>query len=132
MFEKALKTLRLNREAGMEEVRKAYVKMAQRYPPEHFPEKFKEIKKAYEQLSMCWSALEPLIKNIAYSKTQSQMLYAILQEAIQAAEENDSGEQAVDFWELEPLLNAESHTKELKLVLQEICNEGLIYADGEE
>ena len=38
MLETAYKTLRLDRQAGPEEVRAAYVRLDRRYPPEHFPE----------------------------------------------------------------------------------------------
>ncbi|MFA6810886.1 MAG: hypothetical protein WCR47_07500 [Desulfoplanes sp.] len=52
MFENARKTLRVGPNATHNEVRKAYIKMVRRYPPEHFPEKFLAIKKAQETLNM--------------------------------------------------------------------------------
>ena len=52
MFEQACKTLRVSPNATHNEVRKAYIKMVRRYPPEHFPEKFLAIKKAQESLNM--------------------------------------------------------------------------------
>ncbi len=131
MFEKALKTLRLHRGAEMEEVREAYVRLTRRYPPEHFPEKFKEIKRAYEQLSLHWSALVPLTKEIALSETPAQLVQTIMQEALQVAEKKqDQGDPALlDAWELEPILRSNAYKSELKNVLEEIREQGLEYAD---
>ena len=52
MFEKACKLLRVAPDATPDEVRKAYVKMVRRYPPEHFPDKFMQLRKAQEQLGL--------------------------------------------------------------------------------
>ena len=43
--------LKVSPEAGDIEIKKAYVSMVRRYPPEKAPEKFKEIRKAYETLT---------------------------------------------------------------------------------
>ncbi len=42
--------LGIDRRATVAEIKKAYFKMVREYPPEEQPEKFKEIRKAYEQL----------------------------------------------------------------------------------
>ena len=52
MFEKACKTLRVGGDATPDEVRKAFVKMVRRYPPEHFPDRFIQLRKAQEQLNL--------------------------------------------------------------------------------
>jgi hypothetical protein len=52
MFERARKTLKTARDAGPEAVRQAYVRLVRRYPPEHFPEKFIELREAYQQLTL--------------------------------------------------------------------------------
>ncbi|MDR1978807.1 MAG: DnaJ domain-containing protein [Synergistaceae bacterium] len=52
MIESAYELLRVSREAGPEEVRQAYVRLVRRYPPEHFPEKFASIRRAYQQLTL--------------------------------------------------------------------------------
>ncbi|MFO7875860.1 MAG: DnaJ domain-containing protein, partial [Desulfovermiculus sp.] len=65
MLEKDCAVLRVSRDADMETVRKAFVKLSRRYPPEHFPEKFKEIKKAYDRLSLNPSSISSLVKDLA-------------------------------------------------------------------
>jgi hypothetical protein len=52
MIESAYATLRVARDASPEEVRKAYIHLVRRYPPEHFPEKFASIRQAYLQLTL--------------------------------------------------------------------------------
>lgn len=42
--------LGVERKAGLGEIKKAYFKLVREYPPEEQPEKFKEIRTAYEQL----------------------------------------------------------------------------------
>ena len=53
MLEAAYSLLRVGKNASPEDVRKAYVRLVRRYPPEHFPEKFTELRKAYQQLTLC-------------------------------------------------------------------------------
>ena len=131
MFEKSLQVLRLQRGADMEEVRKAYIKLTRRYPPEHFPEKFKEIKRAYEQLSLKWSALEPLVKDMGMSESKAQLMQTIMQEALQVAESKQEGKDSgmMDAWDLVPVLHSRQYTDELMSVLEEISGQGLEYAD---
>jgi hypothetical protein len=52
VIESAYATLHLTRDASPDEVRKAYVHLARRYPPEHFSEKFASIRWAYQQLTL--------------------------------------------------------------------------------
>jgi DnaJ-class molecular chaperone len=42
--------LGVDRKASLGEIKKAYFKMVRLYPPEESPEKFKEIRKAYEDI----------------------------------------------------------------------------------
>ncbi len=42
--------LGIDRRAALTDIKKAYFKMVRAYPPEEQPEKFKEIRQAYEQL----------------------------------------------------------------------------------
>jgi hypothetical protein len=62
MFEQARKTLKTARDAGPEEVREAYVRLVRRYPPEHFPEKFVDIRRAYQQLTLDDDFIEEFAK----------------------------------------------------------------------
>ncbi|MDR1621257.1 MAG: hypothetical protein LBS00_02655 [Synergistaceae bacterium] len=50
MIESSYDLLRVPRDVGPEEVRQAYVRLVRRYPPEHFPEKFASVRRAYQQL----------------------------------------------------------------------------------
>jgi curved DNA-binding protein CbpA len=43
-------TLGLDRRAGPEEIKRAYFQLVRQYPPEQAPEKFQEIRAAYEVL----------------------------------------------------------------------------------
>jgi curved DNA-binding protein CbpA len=52
MIESSYALLRVPRDAGPEEVRQAYVRLVRRYPPEHFPEKFASLRRAYQQLTL--------------------------------------------------------------------------------
>ena len=42
--------LGVDRKAGLGEIKRAYFKLVREYPPEEQPEKFQEIREAYEQL----------------------------------------------------------------------------------
>jgi curved DNA-binding protein CbpA len=44
------RTLGVSHDAGQEEIRAAYLKLLRAHPPEKEPEKFKEIRTAYERL----------------------------------------------------------------------------------
>ena len=52
MIESAYETLKVGRNTTPDEVRRAYVRLVRRYPPEHFPEKFASFRKAYQQLTL--------------------------------------------------------------------------------
>jgi curved DNA-binding protein CbpA len=52
MIEAAYELLRVPRDADPQEVRQAYVRLVRRYPPEHFPEKFASLRRAYQQLNL--------------------------------------------------------------------------------
>jgi curved DNA-binding protein CbpA len=69
MIESAYATLRLTRDASPEEVRKAYVHLVRRYPPEHFPEKFASIRRAYQQLTLDDDFVEDVFRRIGDEST---------------------------------------------------------------
>ncbi|MDR2174413.1 MAG: J domain-containing protein [Synergistaceae bacterium] len=62
MIESAYEILRVSRGASPEEVRAAYVKLVRRYPPEHFPEKFTVLRKAYAKLCLGDDYLQGLLE----------------------------------------------------------------------
>lgn len=58
MFEKCARTLRVSPEATPEEVRQAFVKLARRYPPEHFPKKFVVFKECADIMNLDEEAIQ--------------------------------------------------------------------------
>lgn len=122
MLEQALKLLRLPRDADMETVRKAYIKQTRRYPPEHFPEKFKRIKQAYEQLSLEQSSLKPIADHFARAQSADEIFQLLFEEALLTAqpEKHDAQLGLQDFEQLERLFQAGSHERLVKQALEEI------------
>lgn len=64
MVESARSLLRVDKNASPDEVRKAYVRLVRRYPPEHFPEKFAELRNAYRKLTISNEFLEEIAQRI--------------------------------------------------------------------
>jgi len=69
MIESAYDLLRVKKNSSPEDVRKAYVRLVRRYPPEHFPEKFAELRKAYQQLTLSDDFLAEITKRIIHSES---------------------------------------------------------------
>ena len=131
MFEKSLKTLRLTGAPGMEEVRKAYIRLTRRYPPEHFPDKFKQVKQAYEELSLAWSALEPMAQSLSKSGSLTSLTDTLLGEALELARSQDLEHRPPDLDArlLDPVLRTGEHQRQVKSILKAIKAEGLPYRD---
>jgi hypothetical protein len=131
MFEQSLNILRLSEDPDMEEVRKAYVRLTRRYPPEHFPDKFKQLKQAYEQLRLQWPALEQEARSLAESDSLAQLASTLLGEALELARTRETGAgphpAPVDVRELDPVLRAGEVQRVLKAVLTDITIQGLPY-----
>ena len=66
MLESAYSILRVEKNASPEDIRKAYVRLARRYPPEHFPEKFAELREAHQQLTLSDDFLSAVITRVRY------------------------------------------------------------------
>ena len=69
MMESAYDLLRVEKNASPETVRKAYVRLVRRYPPEHFPEKFATLREAYQQLTLDDDFLTSVIRRMSNSKS---------------------------------------------------------------
>jgi hypothetical protein len=132
MFESDLKALRLARDCSQEEVRRAYVRLTRRYPPEHFPERFKRIKQAFERLSLDPSHLQAAAVSIAQAESPLDVMDIMIEEALELAQTKSSEQDLPqpDVRELEPVLNAEGYREELFSVLQRIAEEGVAYKGG--
>ncbi|MDR2179918.1 MAG: hypothetical protein LBP21_06395 [Synergistaceae bacterium] len=64
MIESAYDILHVPRDAGPEEVRRAYVRLVRRYPPEHFPEKFAALRRAYQQVTLSEDFIEEMFSRV--------------------------------------------------------------------
>jgi curved DNA-binding protein CbpA len=63
VFRSALKILKINPEDDKDECHRKYVRMVRRYPPEHFPDKFKKISDAYHELTLNDSVVDKKISD---------------------------------------------------------------------
>ena len=102
MLTKAFKTLRLSRKAELAEIRRAYVKLVQRYPPEHFPEKFCQIKSAYDQLTLTKESVEENLESLARAKTIPDLKFRLFGDMVEETETRP---------DLEVLLNMSDNTR---------------------
>ncbi|MDR0882161.1 MAG: J domain-containing protein [Candidatus Adiutrix sp.] len=116
MIESAYETLRVSRQAGPEEVRRAFVRLVRRYPPEHFPEKFSQIHDAYRQLSLDDASITDIINKVSIMKTPVELAGFLWGDR---RELKFTGE-AVELEDLEPLLSARPKTAELDQILETI------------
>ncbi|MFP4672642.1 MAG: J domain-containing protein [Desulfohalobiaceae bacterium] len=128
MLEKDCKLLRVSRDADLEEIRQAFVKLTRRYPPEHFPEKFKKIKGAYDRLTLNWDSIKPMVKDLAYRDTPEGLKQLVIQEVLQAESSSSSASlPELDIQPLEPILNIAAHRQDIREVLEEVHAQGLEY-----
>lgn len=132
MLEKDLQILRVSRHADMEEVRKAFVKLSRRYHPEHFPEKFKQIKAAYDRLSFNWSAIKPYIEELSGLNTPEEFADFLHNDFMEALEQPSSaqsrgGDSGFDIFSLEPVLNVSSCREKISELLKDIHDRGVEY-----
>ena len=131
MFEKECSILQVPKDADQETVRKAFVKLSRRYPPEHFPEKFKTIKNAYERLSLNYSSIKALVQELTSHHSPEQMIPCIFEQALQdeAAFPRPKVPE-MDVMSLEPIFATSDHQRTLQAVLQDIQDQGVEYEDG--
>lgn len=133
MLEKDCKLLRISRDADLEEIRQAFIKLTRRYPPEHFPDKFKQIKGAYDRLTLNWESIKSLIKEIASRESPESMARFLLQGALQTNEGPDSAPlPELDIQGLEPVLSNGGNKEKLRAFLQKIQEQGLEYKSAEQ
>ncbi len=131
MFERDSEILRVARDADLETIRRSFIKLTHRYPPEHFPEKFKEIKNSYERLTLNWDSIKPQLRELAASDTPNSMHTFLLQDYLQQTQtdDEDPAQLQFDLEALEPVLNTASIRKELFAVVQAVNDQGLAYQD---
>lgn len=121
MFESARRILRLSRDCDREGVRQAYIRLTRRYPPEHFPERFKRIKQAYEELTLDPGSVESTVNHLAQAETPAEAFDIMLREDVDSAMDRQTEEVSEpDCLELEPVLNTGLYREELMSVLKQI------------
>ncbi len=104
MFEKCTRTLRVTPDATTEEVRQAFVKLTRRWPPEHFPARFTEIKHCSDLLNLEDSALEELLTRTVKSDV-IDFFVGLLPEPASASEEVAATASELDLPAFMELLN---------------------------
>ena len=121
MFESALKTLRVESDAEMEAIREAYVRMVRRYPPEHFPEKFAAVRRAYNQLCLDDSFLEEIAEAAPAPGLGSALAGLLFGDLPEAREDSVD----IDFSDLAPLLDAAERKDALSAALERAAAGGI-------
>ncbi|WP_031387797.1 J domain-containing protein [Desulfonatronum thiodismutans] len=104
MFEKCTRTLRVSPDATTEEVRQAFVKLARRWPPEHFPARFTEIKHCADLLNLEDSVVEELLTRIVKSDV-IDLFVGLLPESADASEDVAAAASEFDLPAFMELLN---------------------------
>jgi hypothetical protein len=104
MFEKCTRTFRVPPDATAEEVRQAFVKLARRWPPEHFPGRFTQIKHCADLLNLEDSALEELLTRTVKSDV-IDLFVGLLPEPASASEEDAATASELDLSAFMELLN---------------------------
>lgn len=104
MFEKCTRTLRVSPDATTEEIRQAFVKLARRWPPEHFPARFTEIKHCADLLNLEDLALEELVNRTVKSDV-IDLFVGLLPESANASEETAAITSELDLPAFMELLN---------------------------
>ena len=131
MFEHECGILQVPRDADQETVRKAFVKLSRRYPPEHFPEKFKTIKNAYERLSLNYPSIKTLVQELTSHYKPERMISCLFEQVLQNEATMPRLEvPEIEVMSLEPIFAASDRQRALQAVLKDIQDQGLEYQDS--
>ncbi|MDR2522091.1 MAG: hypothetical protein LBC93_00065 [Synergistaceae bacterium] len=114
MFESAYDTLRVGRDATQEEARKAYITLVRRYPPEHFPDKFASVRRAYQCVTLDENFIEEFFPAIRKDSTPIELAGRLWGDRKELKPEGEFN--ALDF---APLLVRETARQELDEFLSE-------------
>jgi hypothetical protein len=115
--------LRLSRDCDKEEVRRAYVRLTRRYPPEYFPQRFKRIKWAYDELILEPGSIEAIVTHLAQAEEPAEAFAIMLGESGTELEKQSEELSRPDCLELTPVLDADRYGEELAEVLERIGEE---------
>lgn len=125
MFEKCTRTLRVPQDATTEEVRKAFIKLARRWPPEHFPGRFTEIKSCADLLNLEDSALEEFVTRTVKSE-EMDFLFGLLPGSPKASEAGDTDAAEPNIPAFMELLNP-GRRRQIMLACLEIIPDGTAF-----
>ena len=112
MLESAFDTLRVGRDASSEAIRKAYVTLVRRYPPEHFPEKFASVRRAYQSLTLEDEIIEEAFQRTNRNHSPLELAGYLWGDRRELMPEGD-----LDLSGLAPLLSGEGVRRELEALL---------------
>ncbi len=129
MQEKDFQILRVEYDADRESIRKSFVKLSRRYHPEHFPDKFKQIKSAYDRLTLKWGAIQPYVQEISGLDSAEALASFIMEEAQPATSSSKSDKlPELDVFSLDPVLNTPCCRERITTLLEDIYSQGVEYS----
>jgi len=126
MFEKACRTLRIDPDAPPEAVRKAFVKMVRRYPPEHFGRKFAEFQKARDELTLTRERVDALLEQYFEADTVEEFLKLWFGDLLDDVGQTMSAEvEQLDLTYLVALMEKDNHKELLDETVKAIGEKGI-------
>jgi curved DNA-binding protein CbpA len=118
MIESAYEILKVGRNSTPDEVRRAYVRLVRRYPPERFPEKFASFRKAYQQLTLDEDFLQDLFGKLSDESTPLDLAGLLWGDRRELKPNEDS-----KLTDLAPLLTVENRKAALNEILEKAASE---------
>jgi curved DNA-binding protein CbpA len=112
MLESAYKILRIGRDASPEALRKAYVTLVRRYPPEHFPDKFASINQAYQKLTLADEFIDEALQRTKDNRSPLELAGFLWGDRSELAPD-----EKLDLLSLTSLLAGEAMKRELDNIL---------------
>ncbi|WP_153306746.1 J domain-containing protein [Desulfonatronum thioautotrophicum] len=125
MFKRCTRTLRVSPDATMEDVRQAFVKLARRWPPEHFPARFTEIKHCTDVLNLDDSVLEELLNRTLRSDV-IDVFVGLLPDTASSPEDVTTNASELDIPAFMELLNP-GRRREIMLECLEQISDGTVF-----
>jgi hypothetical protein len=124
MLNNAFKTLKIPNNSTIEDIRKAYVKLVRRFPPEHFPDKFKRIKNAYELLVLNESLVDEYLHKACGLDKAIELASLLFADYIDLSCEADNLLSLLNLVDIEPKFFSEDISENL---LQDINLDNITY-----
>ncbi len=122
MIEAAFELLKLSHDATPEEARAAWVRLVRRYPPEHFPEKFASVCRAYRQVSLDEDFIEEACQRLNEGASPLRLAVFLWGDR---KDVTAGGEAEVDLRSLKTLLSLERTRQALDGLLETASARGI-------